>query len=84
MSVENFFETRRRNWYVRTMAIELGRIAYLYVKGDNLLYFRATLSLIASDPSGWADRGFDFTDTRFYDHERKGNRLVAVKAAWRL
>ena len=80
---DNIEETRRRNWYVRTIANEISRIAHLYVKGENLLYFRATLDLIASDADGFAKRGYDFTDTRFYGHERKGRKLICVKAKWR-
>lgn len=80
---ENIEETRLRNWYVRTMANEISRIAHIYMKGENLLYFRATLDLIAGDADGFARRGYDFTDTRFYGHERKGKKLVSVKAKWR-
>lgn len=80
---ENIEETRRRNWYVRTIANEISRIAHIYVKGENLLYFLATLDLIASDAEGFAKRGYDFTDTRFYGHVRKGRKLIGVKAKWR-
>lgn len=80
---ENIEETRRRNWYVRTIANEISRIAHIYMKGENLLYFRATLDLIASDAEGFAKRGYDFTDTRFYGHVRKGRKLIGVKAKWR-
>ena len=80
--IENFHESYIRNHWVRATVNEFLHILPVYVKGEKLVYLKATLELVSNDPEGFWINGFSFYHIQFYDHKMKGKKCVSVKAKY--
>lgn len=82
MIFERVEEAHLRNHWVRAVANSVLDVASAYVKGENLVYFKAALELAAHDPEGFWRNALDLGAVRFHGHVRKGKRVLACKAHW--